>query len=166
MQRLFVPHGSPPTTRSKLQLLLSCEQIQMSSLFGTVLHPHNSMTNPGEKFPDSWRDTAQNRDRDRWEQMERNTDYLRRQEDEKGSLDCEYCGKENLKMYHWSEDKRYTGDMATVDHVVPRSRGGDDDEDNLAVSCQPCNARKGDTYDEDDGDDGGDGGHSCTKRFV
>lgn len=32
----------------------------------------------------------------------------------------------------------------TLDHVVPRSRGGDDGDDNLKVACEPCNSRKGD----------------------
>jgi hypothetical protein len=72
-----------------------------------------------------------------------NTEYLRRQEAEHSSLDCKYCGH-GVQIYHWSEDKKYANDVATVDHVWLRSRGGGDDEGNLAVSCQPCNASKGD----------------------
>jgi 5-methylcytosine-specific restriction endonuclease McrA len=30
-----------------------------------------------------------------------------------------------------------------IDHVVPRSRGGPNEWDNLVTSCQPCNRRKG-----------------------
>jgi 5-methylcytosine-specific restriction endonuclease McrA len=33
---------------------------------------------------------------------------------------------------------------ATIDHVVPRSRGGGDDLANLALACRRCNAEKGD----------------------
>ncbi len=33
---------------------------------------------------------------------------------------------------------------ATVDHVVPTSRGGSDDYGNLVLSCLPCNNQKGD----------------------
>ena len=33
---------------------------------------------------------------------------------------------------------------ASVDHVVPVTRGGTDDLDNLVAACWPCNARKGD----------------------
>lgn len=41
---------------------------------------------------------------------------------------CQYCGRpaENL------------------DHVVPRSRGGEHSWDNVVASCRPCNARKED----------------------
>ncbi|TDL43594.1 HNH endonuclease [Microbacterium oleivorans] len=39
----------------------------------------------------------------------------------------------------------YCGEVATTaDHVLPKSRGGEDRLDNLVASCQPCNARKSD----------------------
>ena len=42
---------------------------------------------------------------------------------------CQYCGsRSNL----------------TVDHVVPRSKGGVSTWDNIVASCAPCNRRKGD----------------------
>ncbi|MEZ5205012.1 MAG: HNH endonuclease [Acidimicrobiales bacterium] len=41
---------------------------------------------------------------------------------------CAYCGAKG----------------STVDHVVPRSRGGRHDWDNVVLACQPCNSRKGD----------------------
>ena len=42
---------------------------------------------------------------------------------------CQYCGsRSNL----------------TVDHVVPRSKGGISTWDNIVASCAPCNRRKGD----------------------
>ncbi|TML28891.1 MAG: HNH endonuclease [Actinobacteria bacterium] len=42
---------------------------------------------------------------------------------------CQYCGsRSNL----------------TVDHVVPRSKGGASSWDNIVTSCAPCNRRKGD----------------------
>ena len=41
---------------------------------------------------------------------------------------CQYCGaRSNL----------------TVDHVVPRSKGGGSSWDNIVASCAPCNRRKG-----------------------
>lgn len=39
---------------------------------------------------------------------------------------CQYCG----------------GGADSIDHVVPRSRGGGDGWDNLAAACRACNARK------------------------
>jgi 5-methylcytosine-specific restriction endonuclease McrA len=42
---------------------------------------------------------------------------------------CQYCGSAR---------------HLTVDHVVPRSRGGADTWDNLVTSCAPCNRKKGD----------------------
>ncbi|HEY6399654.1 MAG TPA: HNH endonuclease [Solirubrobacteraceae bacterium] len=42
---------------------------------------------------------------------------------------CQYCGsRSNL----------------TVDHVVPRSKGGLSSWENIVASCAPCNRRKGD----------------------
>lgn len=39
----------------------------------------------------------------------------------------------------------YCGDRgATIDHVIPRSRGGLHVWDNVVLACQPCNSRKGD----------------------
>jgi 5-methylcytosine-specific restriction endonuclease McrA len=40
---------------------------------------------------------------------------------------------------------QYCGDRAdSIDHVVPRSRGGRDVWDNLAAACRRCNTRKRD----------------------
>jgi 5-methylcytosine-specific restriction endonuclease McrA len=42
---------------------------------------------------------------------------------------CQYCGsRANL----------------TVDHVIPRSKGGPSSWENIVASCAPCNRRKGD----------------------
>ena len=42
---------------------------------------------------------------------------------------CQYCGsRANL----------------TVDHVIPRSKGGTSTWENIVASCAPCNRRKGD----------------------
>lgn len=40
---------------------------------------------------------------------------------------------------------QYCGTAAeNIDHVMPRSRGGEHVWENVVASCQPCNARKGD----------------------
>ncbi len=42
---------------------------------------------------------------------------------------CVYCGTSGVRL--------------TLDHVVPRSRGGDSVWENVVTSCAPCNLRKG-----------------------
>jgi 5-methylcytosine-specific restriction endonuclease McrA len=45
---------------------------------------------------------------------------------------CQYCG-----------DKKAAGDL-TLDHILPRSRGGDNSPVNIVTACVSCNNRKGD----------------------
>ena len=45
------------------------------------------------------------------------------------SWTCQYCGSERLGL--------------TVDHVIPRSRGGESVWENIVASCAPCNRKKG-----------------------
>jgi 5-methylcytosine-specific restriction endonuclease McrA len=52
---------------------------------------------------------------------------------------CQFCGR----VLPASE--------LTLDHVVPRSRGGRTDWDNLVACCHPCNNRKGDRLPEEAG---------------
>ena len=42
---------------------------------------------------------------------------------------CQYCGTRTKDL--------------TIDHVIPKSRGGDDSWDNLVSACKPCNNKKG-----------------------
>lgn len=39
----------------------------------------------------------------------------------------------------------------TIDHVIPRSRGGGNTWENLATCCSPCNVKKGDRTLEESG---------------
>jgi 5-methylcytosine-specific restriction endonuclease McrA len=50
---------------------------------------------------------------------------------------CVYCGT--------------TSGRLTLDHVVPRSRGGDSVWENVVTSCAPCNLRKGNRSLEESG---------------
>jgi 5-methylcytosine-specific restriction endonuclease McrA len=43
---------------------------------------------------------------------------------------CQYCGSGHGSL--------------TVDHVIPRSKGGGSSWDNIVTCCAPCNRRKGD----------------------
>jgi 5-methylcytosine-specific restriction endonuclease McrA len=48
---------------------------------------------------------------------------------------CQYCG----------------GHADSIDHVMPRSRGGEHVWENVAASCRPCNLRKRDRTPEEAG---------------
>ncbi len=51
---------------------------------------------------------------------------------------CQYCGKR---------------DNLTIDHVLPKSRGGRDSWENLVAACVSCNNRKGDRTPQEAGMD-------------
>lgn len=42
---------------------------------------------------------------------------------------CAYCGRGDLTL--------------TIDHIIPRARGGEDSWDNLVAACLHCNNKKG-----------------------
>ncbi|MCH7879377.1 MAG: HNH endonuclease [candidate division Zixibacteria bacterium] len=42
---------------------------------------------------------------------------------------CQYCGE--------------SGPNLTLDHVIPRRKGGEDTWENLVTACAPCNSKKG-----------------------
>jgi 5-methylcytosine-specific restriction endonuclease McrA len=50
---------------------------------------------------------------------------------------CQYCGLKG------------TAFELTLDHILPRSRGGRTEPDNLCAACFPCNQRKGDRTPEE-----------------
>lgn len=52
---------------------------------------------------------------------------------------CQYCGAQPGKS------------RLTVDHVVPRSRGGATKWENVVAACEACNRRKGDHTPEEAG---------------
>ncbi|MCZ2142637.1 MAG: HNH endonuclease [Ignavibacteriales bacterium] len=43
---------------------------------------------------------------------------------------CAYCGKSNIPL--------------TIDHIIPRSKGGENSWENLISACPKCNSKKGD----------------------
>jgi len=40
---------------------------------------------------------------------------------------CQYCGNQ----------------AESIDHIIPKSKGGEDSWENLIIACSPCNSRKG-----------------------
>jgi hypothetical protein len=53
---------------------------------------------------------------------------------------CRYCGG---PVRHIKTKAIGSSDRATIDHVQPSSRGGNDDDVNLVTCCHACNWRKG-----------------------
>tara|TARA_A100001515_G_scaffold60605_2_gene47683 strand:- start:1028 stop:1528 length:501 start_codon:yes stop_codon:yes gene_type:complete len=47
---------------------------------------------------------------------------------------CQYC------------QNRFKQEDLTIDHVIPRSKGGKHQWDNVVAACKPCNQKKGSQY--------------------
>lgn len=61
--------------------------------------------------------------------MTRNVkDSARRSVMERDGWRCRYCGS-NREL--------------TIDHIIPKAKGGRNTQDNLQVLCEPCNQEKG-----------------------
>ena len=59
-------------------------------------------------------------------------DLLRQRVRRRAEALCEYC----------HSPERISSTRFTIDHVYPRSLGGSDDFDNLALACSRCNQRR------------------------
>jgi 5-methylcytosine-specific restriction endonuclease McrA len=62
--------------------------------------------------------------------FERSISLNRRSVFARDDSECQYCGQR----------------ADSIDHVVPRSRGGLHEWENVVAACRPCNLRKGDRY--------------------
>jgi 5-methylcytosine-specific restriction endonuclease McrA len=51
---------------------------------------------------------------------------------------CRYCGYDMTLHFAYPHLR-----VLTLDHVVPRDAGGNNDEQNLVTCCASCNSRKG-----------------------
>ena len=52
---------------------------------------------------------------------------------------CIYCNCDTY-IYHYGI---YAHDAATVEHIVPSSKGGSNHPSNLAIACDKCNSSRG-----------------------
>lgn len=64
---------------------------------------------------------------------------IRRAVGERSAWRCVYC------LRPLAETAEHPDDRPTVDHVVPRARGGTNRRRNLALACRSCNGRKADS---------------------
>ena len=64
--------------------------------------------------------------------MSRPSAEMRRQVARRAKWRCEYCRAAESQ----------TGQACVVDHVIPTSRGGTNEDDNLCLSCAWCNSFK------------------------
>lgn len=64
-------------------------------------------------------------------------DLTRRNIHKRDNMRCQYCGKSNVQL--------------TIDHIIPRSRGGKDEWENLVTACISCNNKKGNRTPEEAG---------------
>jgi 5-methylcytosine-specific restriction endonuclease McrA len=77
-------------------------------------------------------------------------DYLSDQLAKCGTLTCKYCGKKDLVIEFDSHRPIPKTIKATIDHIIPISKGGEIyDVNNIAIACARCNARKSDLLPED-----------------
>jgi hypothetical protein len=56
---------------------------------------------------------------------------------ERDGYTCQYCAK------------KFKIDELTLDHIFPKSKGGDNDPTNLVTACKSCNGRKADRTPEE-----------------
>jgi len=75
---------------------------------------------------------------------------------------CYYCNAELIPYGH-HDDNKYTANykrdgkrtprppyrFATVDHKIPKSRGGNDDPKNFVLACLECNQAKDNLTDQE-----------------
>jgi 5-methylcytosine-specific restriction endonuclease McrA len=68
-----------------------------------------------------------------------------------GQLSCHYCGRSGLvSALPDGHTKKDLKNLATLDHIVPRSKGGAEfDEANIVIACHTCNHRKADNLVDD-----------------
>lgn len=64
-------------------------------------------------------------------------DLTRRNIMRRDGMRCQYCGKSNVPL--------------TIDHILPKSRGGKDEWENLVTACVSCNNFKGNRTPEEAG---------------
>ncbi len=60
------------------------------------------------------------------------SNYIRERVAQRAKYLCEYCQSPEF----------ISTDRFTIDHIIPQSKGGEDELDNLALACRRCNERR------------------------
>ncbi len=72
--------------------------------------------------------------------------HIEGEEYQKSPIDCEWEDKKHKVLWRDRYTCQYCGEKhkkMTVDHIIPKSRGGSDAFENLVVACWNCNDDKG-----------------------
>lgn len=64
---------------------------------------------------------------------------------EKQGGKCSCCG---IKVIQPNQKNQNDPRRATINHIIPLSKGGEHDEKNLEMACQGCNYDLGDYYED------------------
>lgn len=115
-----------PLKKPKLKVLVFVSEPYIQSRASLVLlHRHY---NDGQ--PSAWK-----------KRLERREKIVQALRDANVPFTCQFCSKENLDPDLNEHNPR----LLTLDHIIPKARGGSNRLDNLAQACHPCNRRKKDT---------------------
>jgi 5-methylcytosine-specific restriction endonuclease McrA len=68
--------------------------------------------------------------------------------DKQGGL-CYYCKRRMIKRWPHVDGIQPPLHMTTLDHKVPRSKGGTNRSENKCAACHACNGLKGDMTDKE-----------------
>lgn len=75
----------------------------------------------------------------RKDKIQRQHDWVRNQIIKKFAGKCQSCGINVCVNKKFSHEKNY----ATIDHIIPLSKGGTNELNNLSLLCYGCNQEKG-----------------------
>ena len=83
-------------------------------------------------------------DETNYEKVKLHTEFLNEMLAKYGELHCEYCGKQNLKIFHFRDKPNYSI-IATTDHFYAASTTPHlaKEKSNFRVCCAKCNNKKG-----------------------
>jgi RHS repeat-associated protein len=73
--------------------------------------------------------------------------YSENKKANKGKLKCDECGRTVRRSKKDAKGVTQPKNAGQVDHIVPRSKGGQSDKANLRVTCRACNRKKSDNDD-------------------